>query len=374
MIFPFTPPPSGASSSVAFGGVVTNLSLSSCLSSPALFQTLQAALYTHKVLLVKNQAALTPQEQFDLMRLFDPAANEGHGHNDATVTYRGQKSLLYGIGNALSGHPEVKLVGGGKQSERFGGANLQQADHTSYHRHPLTSEERAAGLTRFHRWHMDCSLFRTSLPLVTSLLCVASPANNGPELTVRWDDGTGYEMKVKAGATAFLSGSDMLEALNEEERRWVEEAEVEYAPWPYQWNGPSRGNSNGLGTYHEPGNTMLLEDLPEWEKKDVKRYPVVWTCPVTGEKSFQVHSVAVLKIHHPSLASPMTDLAEIRKTLYDLQRKCLKPENVWAPAYEKGDLVLFNNRAVYHSATDYPQGYGTRSMLQAHIAASFDPK
>lgn len=31
-------------------------------------------------------------------------------------------------------------------------------------------------------------------------------------------------------------------------------------------------------------------------------------------------------------------------------------------------------RRVYHSATDYPESYGTRSMLQAHIAGSYDPQ
>jgi len=55
----------------------------------------------------------------------DPQGEQGH--NDATVEHKGQKSLLYGIGNAIGTHPEVKLVGGGVQSKRFGGRVLKQA-------------------------------------------------------------------------------------------------------------------------------------------------------------------------------------------------------------------------------------------------------
>lgn len=80
-----------------------------------------------------------------------------------------------------------------------------------------------------------------------------------------------------------------------------------------QWNGASKGNSNGLGTYSE-GKEMAIEDLPDWTAHEIKSelgvtwgrrrcvlaeadlssfiaYPMVWTNPKTGEKSLQVHSV-----------------------------------------------------------------------------------
>lgn len=106
---------------------------------------------------------------------------------------------------------------------------------------------------------------------------------------------------------------------------------------------------------------------------------MLWTNPQTLEKSFQVHSVAVAKLHlRRSPSSPVetiSDLAEVRRILYTLQRPALQPANVLCPKYEKGMLVLFYNRGVYHSATDYPEGWGeTRTMLQAHIAGSEDPK
>ncbi|KAI5479430.1 hypothetical protein MNV49_003574 [Pseudohyphozyma bogoriensis] len=360
-------------SGIDFGATVTNVDLANL--SPAVFSAVEAALYQHKVLVFPNQGHITPDEQFAFVRMFDPTAPAEHGHNDATASHKGQPSLLYGIGNAISIHPEIKLVGGGKQGPKFGNRVLKQADHTSYHRFPLTEEEREQGFSRWHRWHMDAALYKTSLPLVTTLLAVQVP--QGPPLTVRWDDGSNNTMKVAPGSTAFLSGAKMLSLLSPEQRMMAENSYALYAPHPYQWGGGAKGNSNGLGTYSE-GKEMPLEDLPEWNEADRKTYPIVWTCPVTGEKSLQVHSVAVYKLHLK--ASPdapvqvIDDLLEVRKILYDLQRPALEPENIFVPAYTEGDLVMFYNRGVYHTATDYPESYGTRSMLQAHIAASFDPK
>lgn len=105
---------------------------------------------------------------------------------------------------------------------------------------------------------------------------------------------------------------------------------------------------------------------------------MVWTEPHTGERSLQVHSVAVWKLLlRDSPTAPervVDDIDEVNAILYSLQRPSLEPENVWAPAYEPGMLVAFSNRQLYHSATDYPDSWGSRTMLQAHIAASYDPK
>ncbi|ORY66789.1 hypothetical protein BCR35DRAFT_181742 [Leucosporidium creatinivorum] len=367
--------PTTIGTGVDFGAKVTNVDLNRLSDNE--FQLIEQALYRYKVLIIPGQGGLEPEKQFAFVRRFDPSAPAEHGHNDAVKG----NSLLNGIGNSISVHPEIKLVGGGKQSERFGGRVLKQADHTSYHKFPLTEKQRNEELlTRWHRWHMDAALYATSPPLVTSLLALSIPS--GPPLTVVWDDGSGSVLpNVAAGSTGFLSGAKMYSCLDEEQRALVENSEVEYAPWPYQWNGASKGNSNGLGTYHE-GKELALEDLPEWREEDVKTYPMLWTNPHTGEKSLQVHSVAVRRLHlRTSPSSPVStisDLAEVRRILNSLQRPALQPENILCPAYELGDLVLFYNRGVYHSATDYPEAWegekGRRTMLQAHIAGSEEPK
>ncbi len=111
--------------------------------------------------------------------------------------------------------------------------------------------------------------------------------------------------------------------------------------------GAARGNSNGLGVATE-GREVPFEDLPPWNEDDIMVYPMVWTCPVTGQRSFQVHPVPVFKIHVKTAPdgpeTTLTDLAEIRALLHRLQRPAISPQHVWAPAYSPGDLVIFYNR------------------------------
>lgn len=147
IVTPITYP---ASSSVTFGATITNVDLSTPLT-PSAFSVLSTALYTHKVIVIPNSSNITPALQFALVQAFDPIAPPDHGHNDGTVSHKGQKSLLHGIGNSVDGHPEVKLVGGGVQGVVGGGKTLDQAGHWSYHRTPLSEEERKEGRTRWHR-------------------------------------------------------------------------------------------------------------------------------------------------------------------------------------------------------------------------------
>lgn len=78
---------------------------------------------------------------------------------------------------------------------------------------------------------MDAALYKTALPLVTSLLALAIP--QGPPLTVVWDDDSGSTLSdVAAGSTGFLSGNKMYECLSAEMEMLADHSTVEYAPWP----------------------------------------------------------------------------------------------------------------------------------------------
>jgi alpha-ketoglutarate-dependent taurine dioxygenase len=98
-----------------------------------------------------------------------------------------------------------------------------------------------------------------------------------------------------------------------------------------------------------------FDDLPPWDEQEIMIYPMVWTCPVTGQRSFQVHPVPVYKMHLKTSPdgpeTTLTDLAEIRALLNRLQRPAISPQYVWAPAYSPGDLVIFYNRGE-HRASD----------------------
>jgi alpha-ketoglutarate-dependent taurine dioxygenase len=70
----------------------------------------------------------------------------------------------------------------------------------------------------------------------------------------------------------------------------------------------------------------------------------------------------------------MDDVAEIRAFLHQIQSRILRPEYICLPPMEEGDMVIWDNYGLFHSAIDYPlEKYGARTMHQANIGASQGP-
>ena len=96
---------------------------------------------------------------------------------------------------------------------RFG--NMEESVlHTTFHGTRVSPEDEAKGYTRYYRWHIDAALYDLSPPKVTTLYGVTVP--QGPHQTVRYDDGTGDELKVPLGTTVFVSGKTMFGILPKE--------------------------------------------------------------------------------------------------------------------------------------------------------------
>ena len=91
------------------------------------------------------------------------------------------------------------------------------------------------------------------------------------------------------------------------------------------WMGSCRGLPTGLGVATE-GREQKLEDLGDWDPKDIKTYPMVWVNPVTGEKAFQVHGIVARKLFIRSSPDEtpkvIDDVAEIRKFLKVSTKLC----------------------------------------------------
>lgn len=195
--------------------------------------------------------------------------------------------------------PQVHILGRGPLPDNhFGfppGFEVQGIDHTEFHLPPhIPPTDREAGASRFYQWHFDGSLYKIPPPRVGCLLAVRTP--KGPDVTVRWEDGTGTEMAIAPGATAMVAGSRALSLLDAETRRLVEHSRVEYAPHAFVWMSTAR--STRLGHLLETeGAEVPLGKLPPWQPEHVCVYPMVWTNPVTGEKSLQVHGQGAYKLY-----------------------------------------------------------------------------
>lgn len=104
----------------------------------------------------------------------------------------------------------------------------------------------------------------------------------------------------------------------------------------------------------------------------------MWVNPLTGEKAFQVHGICARRLYLRSskdeVPRVMDDAEEISNFILGIQKRILKPEYILLAPAEEGDMVIWDNYGLFHSAVDYPLRMGPRTMHQANIAGSVGPK
>jgi len=186
--------------------------------------------------------------------------------------------------------------------------------------------------------------------------------------TVHYDDGTGDELDVPLGTTAFVSGQRMYELLSEEDKEFVSSAKVEHAPHPYIWMSSARSRSNGLGMVSD-SLELPISDLPPVNGRDIKILPMCWKNPITGKLALVVHPSAVKAIHLPN-REVMTDLKEVREVIHRLQRPGISPQFVYPHDWAEGDCVLFNNQGVLHTVVGAFAPDEQRLFRQCNMASS----
>ncbi|KIJ50828.1 hypothetical protein M422DRAFT_203852 [Sphaerobolus stellatus SS14] len=346
------------------------------------FDELKEALYKYDALLFRN-IDLTPEKQYALTKAFDPASeNYGHGNKQ---TEADKKSILHPDLKTIPRVPQVQLIGNGKvyDHEGLAEARLKHPHHKTFHKSVINQEDEDNGITRFYRWHIDAALYNLSPPKVTTLYAVNVP--RGPKQVVRYDDGTGDELAVPLGTTAFVSGRTMFELLPPELKSIAVRGQVKYAPHPYVWMAPAKAKSTGLGIESE-GLEMSLDELPPWDVSKQKIYPILWKNPITKELSFQVHPCGVAELIIAPLpaganrdgavfpdGAHLTDLKEVRELLYKMQRPAISPNLVYPHDWHEKDLVLFHNRGVLHSVVGAFKEDQVRAFHQCNLAASEEP-
>lgn len=348
-------------STVDFGVSIDNVDLENL--SEADFQVIRNALYNSHVVVLKNQQGLSPKAQYELTKRFDPASDSyGHGK-----TLDAKRSVLHPDLKTIPHQPQVQVIGNGFYEEYEGLKNitLVHPHHKKFHKEAIPEEEDLA-VTRFYRWHIDAALYALNPPKVTSLLAVKVPA--GRRQTLRFDDGTGEEMDVPLGTTAFVSGQRMYNMLSEEDKEFVRGAKVEYAPHPYIWMSPAKSRSDGLGMVSD-GLELPLSELPPINEADIKILPMCWKNPVTGNLALQIHPSAIKAIHLPN-GEVMTDLKEVRELIHRLQRPAISAQHVYPHDWVEGDCVLFNNQGVLHSVVGAFSPEEKRLFRQCNMASS----
>ncbi|KAF4830824.1 putative dioxygenase [Colletotrichum tropicale] len=362
-ITPLTP---AEGSAVDFGAVVSNVDIENLTDAD--FNAIRDALFKHQVLVFKNQSHVSPKAQYEITQRFDPDAGASYGH---AKTIDAKRSILHPDLKTIPHQPQVQVIGNGFVEEYEGLKNIQlrHPHHRTFHATTIPAED-DLNFTRFYRWHIDAALYGLAPPVATTLLAVRVPG--GRKQTLRYDDGTGEEMTVPLGTTAFVSGYAMYDNLSPEDQEFVRTTKVEYAPHPYVWMSSAKSRSDGLGLVSED-KEVPLSDLPPIEEDKIQILPMCWRNPVTGRLALQVHPSAVRKLHLKD-GSVVENLAEVRETVHRLQRPGIAPKNVYAHDWEQGDFVVFHNRGVIHSVVGAFAETEVRLFRQCNIAASKLPE
>ncbi|KAF8131576.1 Clavaminate synthase-like protein [Boletus edulis] len=339
----------------------------------AQFSEIHDALYKHGALLFRN-VSLTPEQQYALTKAFDPQSESyGHGNNK---TQSAKKSILHPDLKTIPRVPQVQLIGNGTVTDHEGLATaaLKHPSHTTFHKTRVSEEDEAKGYTRFYRWHIDAALYDYNPPRVTTLYGITVP--KGDRQTVRYDDGTGDELPVPLGTTAFVSGKTIVLAVR---------TSVRYAPHPYVWMAPARAMPTGLGIETE-GLELSMAELPDWEESKVKTFPMVSRSTLRGDLHFQVHPCGVQELIVEPLPAGanredalypdgvhIKDLAQVRALLYKIQRPAIAPQLVYPHDWQEKDLVLFHNRGLLHTVVGAFKPDQVRAFHQCNLAASDVP-
>ena len=246
---------------------------------------------------------------------------------------------------------------------------LKHPHHKTFHKSVIPEAE-DLDFTRFYRWHIDAALYGLAPPVVTTLLAVKVPA--GRRQICRYDDGTGEELNVPLGTTAFVSGYTMYDILSEEDKAFARSTKIEYAPHPYVWMSGAKSRSDGLGMISDDLE-IPLNELPTIEEEKIQILPMCWRNPVTGKLSIQIHPSAVRKLHLAD-GSVIDNLEEVRAIVHRIQRQGISPQYVYAHDWEEGDFVLFHNRGVLHSVVGAFAEDEVRLFRQCNVAASSFPE
>ncbi|GLD82991.1 taurine catabolism dioxygenase [Collybia sordida] len=375
------PPPTSFDPSILseFGREVKRLNPATLTQGE--FEEVLEALYKYSILLFRN-VSLTPEEQHDLTKAFDPASN-GYAHRNEPGNT--SKAIdIFGL-KTIPRIPTVQLIGNGTvfNHEGIEKVELKHPSHTKFHKTPVSAIDEAKGITRFCRWHMDAALYDLSPPKVTSLYGLVVP--QGEPQVVRYDDGTGDELPVSLGTTAFVSGHVMFNILPPHFKSLAVRSRVKYAPHMFVWMSPAHITSTGLGIESE-GLEMPLDELPEWEDAKCKTLPVLWKNEATGKLHFQVHPCGVTELLVDPLpaganregalypdGTHLTDLREVREVLYKMQRPAIAPKHAYPHDWRENDLILFHNRGVMHSVVGALTKDQIRVFHQCNFSGSDDP-
>lgn len=282
-----------------FGATVTGVSAQEALADPAIMDKLREAFNTHGFLLLPAQH-MTPAEELALAKAFPHDA-------DAPIEERaGPYSEAFRQWKLID-HPEIQVQGWGKVEDHFGVNGTMSPK------------------VETREWHSDGLHELATPPVLTSVYAVSVP----PE----------------GGETLFADGNLAWDALDREEQAKLHDKRGTYNRPAQRMN--KAGTRPELGELNvKNGPTRAFDDS---QYETAVQQPLFRVHPVTKRVALCVAPMFLREVDGMSWE-------ESAQLVERLLESALRPDNVYGHKFSVGDLVLWDNRRLLHSAVPTPMG------------------
>lgn len=331
-----------------FGAIVTEFDCAAADKTAS--DELRRELHRHQLLLFPGQQHLTPQQEVAFYRSIDLDGigiwrDQTRNPWEVYKVEQGNKAGTYQIPD----EPGVLALGKG-EIDHYGLKVTLGGDRGAY------GEDRGSQVLGGGalQWHIDGSFYQQAPCHYTQMRCIEAPAGSGHWLS--YGDETGDQLWCAAGSTAFASGRLAFESLPGELRRQCLHTRVHYASRPFEASYALGNSDNGLRVVDPEAEEYYLQgtDSPGAKVDDplAQVYPLVWTCPITGQQALMPQPRCMHALEQTIGGdSRFLGVVESRMLVEQWMRPAIDPQRVYVHAWKAGDLAIWNNRSVWHSAT-----------------------
>lgn len=331
-----------------FGAAIAGINCAAI--DPDEIDEIRLALHQHQLLVFRNQQHLTPQQEVAFYRRLDLKGqtvwrDQVKNPWEVFKVAQGNKAGTFQI----PGEPGVLVIGKGKIDHY--GLNVRLGGERGAYGKDRGSQVLGGGALQ---WHIDGTFYEQDPCHYTQMRCIEAPTGSGHWLS--YDDGTNARLWCEAGSTAFASGRLAFERLPPATQQSCLHTKVHYCSHPFQATYALGNSHNGLRVIDETAEKRYLEgeDIPGVATGDpsAKVYPLVWTCPVTNRQALMPHPRCMHALEQtPDSGSRFLGVIESRQKVEKLMRPAIAPELVYVHPWQPGDLVIWDNRSTWHSAT-----------------------
>ena len=321
------------------------------MTDAATADALRQALHRHQLLVIPQQQHLTPQQEVAFYRAIDVA---GIGvwrdqRNNPWEVFKVQQGNIAGT-YQIPDEPGVLVLGKG-DIDHHGLKVTLGGDRGAYGKDQGSQVLGGGAL----QWHIDGTFYGHAPCHYTQMRCIEAPNGSGHWLT--YGDDADDRLWCEAGSTAFASGRIAYDLLARADQQTSLQTRVHYASCPFEANYALANSDNGLRAVDTQAELEYAKgiDVPGAAVADplAQVYPLLWTCPVTGLHALMPQPRCLHAVEHTggNGDSRFLGVVESRLQIETWMLPAIAPELVYVHAWQPGDLVLWHNRSVWHSAT-----------------------